>query len=243
MGRQPHYPEALRDRIFRGSHAVRRGLLTPAQLRTSRWKRVYRDVYADAAIPDSHLFRCEAVGLILPPTAVLTGRSAACVRGLPLGELSDPVHVLIPAGTDLRLRGIRAQRGRIPPGHVLVGRPPITVPTRTAWEIAREPNLVDAVAALDVLLGHGYVTTEALAAWVAASPRSRATLAINLADGRAESPPESKLRVRLTLVGLPLPIPQFRVHSCGRFVARLDLAWPEKRVGCEYDGEWHAELR
>lgn len=25
----------------------------------------------------------------------------------------------------------------------------------------------------------------------------------------------------------------------GRFVARLDLAWPERKVAVEYDGLWH----
>jgi very-short-patch-repair endonuclease len=27
----------------------------------------------------------------------------------------------------------------------------------------------------------------------------------------------------------------------GRFVARVDFAWPEQKVALEYDGLWHAE--
>jgi very-short-patch-repair endonuclease len=119
----------------------------------------------------------------------------------------------------------------------------VTTPERTAWEIGSEHDLIGAVAALDVLLRHGYVTPDRLALSAAANPRSRAARAIRLADGRAESPPESELRVRFALAGLPPPIPQFDVRHGGAFVARLDLGWPKRKVGCEYDGEHHAELR
>jgi very-short-patch-repair endonuclease len=34
---------------------------------------------------------------------------------------------------------------------------------------------------------------------------------------------------------------QFRVFVNGRFVARVDLAWPECRVAIEYDGQWHGQ--
>ncbi|MGB9377764.1 MAG: hypothetical protein WCB04_09670, partial [Mycobacteriales bacterium] len=67
--------------------------------------------------------------------------------------------------------------------------------------------------------------------------QARRTLA--LCDGRAESPPESVLRVRLILAGLPPPVPQYEIWHRGQFVARADLAWPERRVAVEYDGAWH----
>jgi hypothetical protein len=68
-----------------------------------------------------------------------------------------------------------------------------------------------------------------------------------LADPRAESPPESLVRVLLTLGGLPRPVPQYVIlDQGGRFVARVDLAWPEVRLAGEYDGayrpaEWNGE--
>lgn len=40
---------------------------------------------------------------------------------------------------------------------------------------------------------------------------------------------------------MPAPVPQFAVRVDGRFVARVDLAWPDLRVAVEYDGVWHAE--
>jgi hypothetical protein len=63
-----------------------------------------------------------------------------------------------------------------------------------------------------------------------------------LADPRAESPPESHVRVLLVQAGLPRPRPQYEVRDGqGRFVARLDLAWPELKAGLEYEGVYHRD--
>jgi hypothetical protein len=62
-----------------------------------------------------------------------------------------------------------------------------------------------------------------------------------LADGRAESPPESILRLRWIQAQLPAPVPQFEVWLGGEFLARLDLANEGLRFAAEYDGaEWHS---
>ena len=94
---------------------------------------------------------------------------------------------------------------------------------------------------LDILLRHHYVDPVELATAAASRPRCRAIGAIRLADGRAESPQESRMRVRLVLAGLPAPVPQFEIRRDGRFLARADFAWPEQRVILEYDGAWHAD--
>jgi very-short-patch-repair endonuclease len=64
---------------------------------------------------------------------------------------------------------------------------------------------------------------------------------LTLSDPRAESPPESRLRVEMLRAGLPAPVPQFDVLVDGFFIARLDFAWPAFRFGVEYDGQWHAD--
>lgn len=65
-------------------------------------------------------------------------------------------------------------------------------------------------------------------------------------DGRAESLPESRLRVELALRGLPAPVPQYPVRLPNGRKARLDLAWPHppgrRPVALEYDGEEHRSL-
>ena len=51
------------------------------------------------------------------------------------------------------------------------------------------------------------------------------------------------MRARLVLAGLPRPVPQYPVRLPSGLVLHPDVAWPEYRVGAEYDGEWHAEDR
>lgn len=55
----------------------------------------------------------------------------------------------------------------------------------------------------------------------------------------AESPKETETRLLLTGAGLPEPMIQFVVSAHGRFVARVDLAYPQWRVAIEYEGDGH----
>lgn len=63
-----------------------------------------------------------------------------------------------------------------------------------------------------------------------------------LADARSGSPPETRLRLLLTRAGLPRPAVQHPVLDDGRRRAVwLDLAYPDHRLGVEYDGGDHLE--
>ena len=242
----PARPPALRGRVFRGSHAVAARLLTRTQLTSTAWRRLFRDVYADAALPHTHETAVAGASLIVPRSAVFAGRSAAYLLGAEtLAEASTPVEVIVPE-TDRfgPVIGLRIRRTPLPEHDVRsVGRVLCTRPVRTALDLARFEDLMESVPALDVLLARGLVRPEHLSDAAATLPRgrgtSRARRAVALADGRAESPPESRLRLLLRLAGL-MPQPQYVVRDAdGRPVARVDLAFPEHRVAVEYDGAWH----
>jgi len=47
------------------------------------------------------------------------------------------------------------------------------------------------------------------------------------------------VRLLIGRSGLPAPIAQYRVFDRDGFVARVDFAWPERRLALEYDGLWH----
>ncbi|MFG1925578.1 endonuclease domain-containing protein [Cryptosporangium sp. NPDC048952] len=242
MPRPLYRPPRLRRAFFRGSDALQTGLLTPDQLRTNAWRKVFRDVYVDSSVPESYELRCRAVRLLLPEGAAVTGRSAACLDGVPIGEPNDLVQVIAPSGTRWARRGCTLTRTSwLPAEHVVPGVVPRTIPLRTAWEIASGPNLVEAVVDLDVVFRSGRPSREALDAWVGANPESQAALAIGLADPLAESPQESRTRVRLVLAGFPPPTSQHELWFEGRFVARFDLSWLAAKVAVEYDGMWHGE--
>ncbi|MFD6567318.1 endonuclease domain-containing protein [Micromonospora profundi] len=104
---------------------------------------------------------------------------------------------------------------------------------------------IRAVTIVDTMLGQGLIDHDTLAEMAARNAdrfgARRARWVFGLADGGAQSPPESQLRVRLVLGGLPRPAVQYPVRLPNRIVLHPDLAWPEYRVAVEYDGQWHAD--
>jgi len=61
-----------------------------------------------------------------------------------------------------------------------------------------------------------------------------------LVDRRAGSPMETRLRMLLISAGLPRPQVQWVVQDpVAREAVWLDLAYPEHRIGIEYDGAEH----
>jgi very-short-patch-repair endonuclease len=225
---------------------VAAGLLTRKQLGSSAWRRILRDVYADTALPRTHGTAITGAALISPASAVFAGRSAAFLLGAEsLADESTPVEIVVPEMDRFGpVSGLRVRRTLLADDEVRsVGRLFCTTPLRTALDIARSEDLVDAVVALDVLLARGLVRRSDLVAAAAALPTGRGTRravhAVDLADERAESPPESRLRLLLRSAGLR-PEPQYVIRDGdGRFVARVDLAFPEHRIAIEYDGAWH----
>ncbi|MEV0001258.1 hypothetical protein AB0H28_03085 [Micromonospora sp. NPDC050980] len=98
MPPHPHRPQQLAWQVFRGSDAVRRGLLSRHHLRGASWVRLRQDVYADARLDRDHALACRAVLLRMPPGTLIAGPSAAYLHGVEhAADFSDDVHVLLPA--------------------------------------------------------------------------------------------------------------------------------------------------
>jgi very-short-patch-repair endonuclease len=232
--------------VFIGSEAVAEGLLTRGQLRTRSYRRLVQGVYADPGLELDHRLRCRGVALLLPPGSVIGGHSAASWYGAPFAALTDPVTVIRPDPAPWRgPRGVRVHRTDLAPvDRDLVDDVPLTTALRTAWDVAALEPLPTAVAALDAMARAGSVSPRSLLAMAdGGSGRwgvTRVRRAVALVDPRAESAPESRVRVALALAGLE-PVPQYEVRSHGRFVARVDLAWPEAKLALEYEGAHHFE--
>ena len=93
-------------RPFTRADALAAGI-SPAQLRGSRFRRIFRGVYIQAAVPDHPLIRVRAALVIHPPSAFASYASAARVYDVPLPTLPDE-HVSVFAERDRRYRsGIR----------------------------------------------------------------------------------------------------------------------------------------
>jgi hypothetical protein len=239
-------PAQLRDRAFRGSQAVRQGLLTPDQLRGRSWRALFTDVYVHCEQPVTHALRARAAAELLLPGAVVTGASAAVLWGVELAGVDDPVELTLPPGRpQVRVRGTRVRRARLAAVWVTRRRGvPVTTPESTAAMLAAALPGDDGVIAVDRMVVSGIVDLEPvrdLAAQLAGRGARRAREACALADGMAESPQETRLRLLVHRSGLPAPVAQHRVYDGARFVARVDFGWPEHRLALEYDGAWHAE--
>ncbi|GHJ51048.1 hypothetical protein Nm8I071_03550 [Nonomuraea sp. TT08I-71] len=243
-------PRRLSVLPFRGSAAVTEGLLTWAMLHGPAWRRLLPDVYVhrDGHRPDDHRMWCDAVALRLPPGAAIAGRSAAFLWGSDLLARDAPVTVLLPRAARLRPHPrVHLVRSVLPDGdRTRFAGLPVTTALRTAFDLGRQGPRVDALVAVDALLHRRVVKLPALRAYSAAHPGwpgaalLREVLA--LAEPLSESPMETRLRLLLLDAGLGPLTAQHDVHDArGRFVARVDLAWPALRVAVEYDGDHHRE--
>jgi hypothetical protein len=244
----PEPPAELRGRVFRGTRAVQLGVLTPAQLRSGAWRRLRRDVYADAELEVTHLLQAVGVSLVMPEAAVFGGVTAAALWGMTdVASSADDVEVLVPPG-DRWTPGPGVRVRATDPGEDAVLEPRWqrrTSRVRTTLDLIRCGSLDDAVVLLDRLVAGRIVPLAEVRAAAAALPRGRGTRQARevaaLADGLAESPPETRVRLLLARSSLPVPVAQYVVRHDGRFVARVDFAWPEKRLALEYDGLWHGD--
>jgi very-short-patch-repair endonuclease len=232
--------------VFRGSVAVHRGLVTPDVLRGSRYRALFRDVHIAADVPVTHALRARAAAGVLRPGAVVTGRSAAVLWGVDLAEPEDDVELTLPPGAHpVRAPGLRVRRAVLDPHRVCTHRGVrVTDPVSTTVALAAALPLDEAVVAVDRMTVSGVAGLTAVRALATAQVGRgcrRARTVCALADGLAQSPQETRLRLLMRRGGLPAPVAQHRVVHGGRFVADVDFGWPDHRVAVEYDGLWHAE--
>jgi very-short-patch-repair endonuclease len=120
----------------------------------------------------------------------------------------------------------------------------VTSPVRTAYDLGRQPDIAEAVVGIDALANvrrFDPPTCSRSCSAIRVSAGSRGLRrAVALSDRRAGSPMETRLRLILVLAGLPPPEVQFPVlDDVRRRAVWLDLAYPDQRIGIEYEGADH----
>lgn len=231
---------------FRGSLAVAAGLVTWDRLRGPRYRRLFPDVYVPAVpqAPDLAL-RSRAAYRLVEGCGVLSGWSAAEILGASCGPRDAPAEVTVP-GRDRRTHpGLRVRRDALHPGEIIgVDDLRTTTPLRTAFDLGRSGDLVEAVVAVDALAHRFVFNPDLLLNFAVRYPRARGVRrlceVLAHADRRAMSPMETRLRLLLVLAGLPRPVAQHPVQDpLTRTAVWLDLAYPDRRIGIEYEGGHH----
>jgi hypothetical protein len=231
--------------VFRGSDAVRAGLVTPARLRGPGYLRLFPDTYVRRREESPDLAERSAAAYVYANgRGVLSGYSAAEVLGASCGPVGGPAELTMPGGGRSR-PGLLVHRDRLHASEVQTyGGMAVTTPRRTAYDLARRLDLVEAVVAVDALANAGRFDPEEVLRLAERYPgaRGRAQLprVVDLAVRSSGSPMETRLRLVLVLRGLPRPEVQYPVLDDRRRRALwLDLAYPAQRIGIEYEGIDH----
>lgn len=190
--------------------------------------------------------RAAAALLTIGRDAVVCGPTAALLHGCTTLTCAE-VHVLVPYSRSPRKRpGLIVHHSCFYAEHVtdLEGLRTLTI-EQTVADLLCSARPADALAIGDETLRmaepHSAEFRRAVLRCLGGRPDPRGTVRgaglWDLASPRAESAPESWLRMLIIEIGFPLPEVNFSLLSLdGRELYRLDLAWPQLRIALEYDG-------
>jgi very-short-patch-repair endonuclease len=222
--------------LILGSEALAAGLVTRQMLRT-RYIKVHQNVYARMGLELDAADRARAAWLWSRREATLVGTSAAAIHGtlwLPNDAPAELSRTRRPAP-----RGIVVHSGIIPDDEICL-RASIycTTPARTAYDIGRRVPRDASIIRIDALLNATRCAVADVSRIADRYPGARGIrrlrTTLDLVDGGAESPQETRLRLLLVRSLATRPVTQIRVGY-----RRIDMGWPTWKVGVEYDGEQH----
>jgi very-short-patch-repair endonuclease len=123
---------------------------------------------------------------------------------------------------------------------------PVTSVEQTWHDLAAQLTRRELVAAGDFLISgrSPLTTTSSLRGHLRERPGRRGSAlareCLDLIRTGVDSPQESALRMVIVDAGLPEPEVNHVIRGpSGRFIARVDLAYPAERVAIEYEGDIH----
>ena len=217
------------------------------RLETGQLIAVHRCVYRIAGTPITFDQLLLAALLAAGPESAASDRAAAVVWKVEDVRAGRP-EIAVPHQRQLKLEGVTVHRRR----HFdlrdtrKVGPLRVTTPARTIADLAAvlPPDRLE--DALDDVLRRKRATVEEVRAQVEKACRKPRNLLDLLANRDARnisgSTYENILRRLLVGAGCGAPVRQFVVYDGnGKFVARVDLAYPNAKLLLEYDGGHHED--
>lgn len=213
---------------------------------------VHRGIYA-LPVPELTISATARAALLAvgDVPAAVSHRLAANLHGLGVRALGTTAHVTIPTAFHRpSRRTLVIHRADLRNGEVTEGAAlRVTTVPRTLGDLLTGDDRLSAVWACEAALRRRLMTDADIDDVVRrCAGRRHATRSGQwraLVDVRSESPLETAIRLLLAAAGVPSPVPQHQVRSPdGHPLARLDLAWPDRRLGLEADGkEPHGQPR
>lgn len=230
---------------FIGSEALRAGTVTWHEL-AKYHRAIMPDVYLDRRAELSMRNRTLAAWLWTHRRAVVAGAAASALHGAKWVDDDTPVELI--------WRNARAPDGVITRTDRLLdgetqswGLLRFTTPERTAFDLGRRGGLVHRVARLDALAQATRFKIDDVAQLAKRHPHTkglrRLETALDLVDAGADSPRETRLRLKLIAAGFPRPQTQIPLRRGGGRWYYLDMGWEDIKLAVEYDGDQHRTSR
>jgi very-short-patch-repair endonuclease len=223
---------------FRAAEQLAAGQLTFRELRRFHFA-IYPGVWAPRGVDLSTNDRARAAWLWSGRNGVVAGLTASAMLGAKWVDPETPVELIHSNGRPPQ--GIVVHRDELASGESqTISGLPVTTPARTAFDLGRRLGVEEGVQRIDALMNATDVKVDDIAAitdshrGTRGATQLRKTLA--LADGGAESPQET--RVRLLLAGAGLPKPETQIEFRDLHI-RVDMGWRKWKVAVEYDGIHH----
>jgi very-short-patch-repair endonuclease len=243
---KPTVPLALRSGPFTRAEARNLGV-SRRQLQGSSYRRLGSGIYRWVGLKESPLLALSAVARRLPAGAAFSGLTAAWLHGLDLPPC-NPIEVTIPEPNgSSRLAGASVCRTALAREEIVRRRAlPATSALRTVVDLGGRDPVTEGVVAADMFLHARLISVDELREYVDEHPGAkgiaRLRRVVGLAEPKAESAMETRLRMLLVLARLPPPEVQVSVHDDqGRFLGRPDLLYSRQRLAIEYDGGTHRD--
>ena len=211
-----------------------------------KWRRIVTHVYRYGAHDPTPME--QAIALVLSRGGVASGLVAAVLLGLDAVWIKGSEVTIAPTLSNDRTR---VRRRTLASGRtVVVNGVPCTDGLQTVIDLAATLDDKRWEQALESALRRRLLTVDELFKALPALGRSRVpgtrrirrVLAGRPVDARPTESMLETVAVQLARLvpGLPPPVRQYEVHDRhGRFVARVDLAWPELGLFLELDGQHH----
>jgi very-short-patch-repair endonuclease len=246
MPLRPAVPAVLKTGPFTLAEARRVGVMR-GQLRGSCYRRLGAGLYRWIGLSESPHVILRAMAKRLPAGAAFSGLTAAWLHGLEVRPC-DPIEVTMPEPTgSSRRSGASVRRNVLAADQIVTRRGlPTTSALRTVVDIGGRDPLTEGVVAADLFLHARLVGIAQLRAYVADHPGTkgiaRLRRVVRLAEPKAESAMETRLRMLLVLAGLPRPEVQVPIRDAGgQLLGRPDLLYRSQCLAIEFDGGNHRD--
>jgi len=201
------------------------------------YRKVHRNVYARRNVDLTARDQAIAAWMWSGRTATLSGLSAAAMLGSKW--VPDDCNAELVRTQHAAPAGIVAHKDDLLAGETtqLDGITCTTV-GRTGFDLGRRLPFSQGLIHVEALLNANGASYSDIAAVAVQHPGARNIRrlreVLSIADAGAESPQETRVRLILIRGGLPRPVTQIWVGN-----RRVDMGWPEYKVGVEYDGPQH----